>query len=166
MAAPPCPACCANARGAAAKAVAAAPVVSMVRLTGSIMGALLDPRAFDLCLDLYLGQRVQCEGPYSTGFIPPFYSALFYSALAGSPILSCVLVSKSLASWRSCNWLAGSPEIRLTMRPRFTAGRFAIASVQRCTFLYSCTDRNSPAPYTRPFASAPYHGQVAMSAIV
>src|SRR5882724_13041644 len=112
MAAPPCPACCANARGAAAKAVAAAPVVSIVRLTGSIMGALLDPRAFDLCLDLYLdlylGQRVQCERPYSTGFIPPFYSALFYSALAGSPILSWVLVSKSLASWRSCNWLAGS----------------------------------------------------------
>ena len=32
--------------------------------------------------------------------------------------LSCVLVSKSLASWRSCNWLDGSPEMRLTMRPR------------------------------------------------
>src|SRR6476660_6838706 len=69
-----------------------------------------------------------------------------YAAFVGSPILSCVFVSKSLASWRSCNWLAGSPEMRLTMRPRFTAGRFAIASVQRCTFLYSCTERNSPAP--------------------
>src|SRR5712664_730397 len=37
MAAPPCP--CANTRGAAAIAVAAAPVVSMVRLIGSIIGA-------------------------------------------------------------------------------------------------------------------------------
>jgi hypothetical protein len=55
--------------------------------------------------------------------------------LAGSPILSCVWVSKSRASWRSCNWLAGSPEMRLTMRPRLTAGRLAMASVQRCTFL-------------------------------
>jgi hypothetical protein len=55
--------------------------------------------------------------------------------LAGSPILSCVWVSKSLAAWRSCNWLAGSPEMRLTMRPRLTAGRLAMASVQRCTFL-------------------------------
>jgi hypothetical protein len=55
--------------------------------------------------------------------------------LAGSPILSWVWVSKSEASWRSCNWLAGSPEMRLTMRPRFTAGRLAMASVQRCTFL-------------------------------
>ena len=55
--------------------------------------------------------------------------------LAGSPILSCVLVSKSPASCRSCNWLAGSPEMRLTMRPRLTAGRLAMASVQRCTFL-------------------------------
>jgi hypothetical protein len=55
--------------------------------------------------------------------------------LASSPILSCVWVSKSPASWRSCNWLAGSPEMRLTMRPRLTAGRLAMASVQRCTFL-------------------------------
>src|SRR5690242_19903543 len=37
--------------------------------------------------------------------------------------LSWVLVSKSPASWRSCNWLEGSPEVRLTMRPRLTAGR-------------------------------------------
>ncbi len=49
--------------------------------------------------------------------------------------LSCVLVSKSLASWRSCNWLDGSPDIRLTIRPRFTAGRSKIASAQRWTFL-------------------------------
>src|SRR5712675_1599533 len=41
IAVPPCPACWANTRGAAAIAVAAAPVVSMVRLIGSI-GALLD----------------------------------------------------------------------------------------------------------------------------
>src|SRR4030081_2176355 len=39
IAVPPCPACWANARGAAAIAVAAAPVVSMVRLIGSIIGA-------------------------------------------------------------------------------------------------------------------------------
>src|SRR4051795_9671432 len=42
IAVPPCPAACANTRGAAAIAVAAAPVVSMVRLIGSIIGALLD----------------------------------------------------------------------------------------------------------------------------
>src|ERR1700704_3311189 len=42
IAVPPCPACWANTRGAAAIAVAAAPVVSMVRLIGSIVGALLD----------------------------------------------------------------------------------------------------------------------------
>ena len=30
-------------------------------------------------------------------------------------------VSKSLASWRSRSWLAGSPQARLTMRPRCTA---------------------------------------------
>ena len=37
--------------------------------------------------------------------------------------LSCVFVSKSLASWRSCNCMAGSPLTRLTMRPLRTAGR-------------------------------------------
>ena len=54
--------------------------------------------------------------------------------LAGAS-LSCVLVSKSPASWRSCNWLDGSPVVRLTMRPRFTAGRSRSASAQRWTFL-------------------------------
>ena len=49
-------------------------------------------------------------------------------------ILSCVLVAKSPASWRSCSWLDGSPETRLTIRPRCTAGRAAMAAVQRCTF--------------------------------
>src|SRR3954469_10292154 len=44
IAVPPCPAACANTRGAAAIAVAAAPVVRMVRLIGSIIGALLDYR--------------------------------------------------------------------------------------------------------------------------
>src|ERR1700754_1286321 len=44
IAVPPCPAACANTRGAAAIAVAAAPVVSMVRLIGSIIGALLGYR--------------------------------------------------------------------------------------------------------------------------
>src|SRR3954471_7893152 len=111
-----------------------------------------------------------CGGRAGVGVLPQILLAVSpltrSYALATSPTLSCVFVSKSDASWRSCSWLAGSPEMRLTMRPRFTAGRLAIASVQRCTFLYSCTDRNSPAPYTRPFASAPYHGQVAMSAIV
>ena len=52
-----------------------------------------------------------------------------------APSLSAVRVSKSLASWRSCSWLDGSPDKRLTMRPRRTAGRLAIWSVQRCTFL-------------------------------
>ena len=45
--------------------------------------------------------------------------------------LSWVLVSKSPASWRSCSWLDGWPQVRLTMRPRCTAGRWAIWSVQR-----------------------------------
>ena len=53
--------------------------------------------------------------------------------------------SKSLASWRSGSWLDGSPQARLTIRPRCTAGRFAIWSVQRRTWVYSCTLRNSPA---------------------
>src|ERR1700736_2295823 len=42
ISAPPCPVRWANARGAAAIAVATAPVVSKVRLTLSIIGALLD----------------------------------------------------------------------------------------------------------------------------
>ena len=61
------------------------------------------------------------------------------------PYSAALTLSKSLASWRSGSWLAGSPQARLTMRPRFTAGRLAIWSVQRLTFLYSCTLRNSPA---------------------
>ena len=48
--------------------------------------------------------------------------------------LSWVLVSKSLASWRSRSCSDGSPLMRLTMRPRFTAGRSRMASAQRCTF--------------------------------
>src|SRR5437764_8446875 len=60
--------------------------------------------------------------------------------------LSCVFVSKSLASCRSSSCSDGSPAVRLTMRPRLTAGRAQIWSVQRCTFLYSCTLRNSAPP--------------------
>ena len=56
-------------------------------------------------------------------------------AQSAAASLSCVFVSKSLASWRSCNWLEGSPERRLTMRPRFTAGRSRSMSAQRWTFL-------------------------------
>src|SRR5947208_2809401 len=37
MAAPPCPVCCENTRGAAATTVAAAPVFSILRLIGSII---------------------------------------------------------------------------------------------------------------------------------
>src|SRR4029450_4387023 len=79
-----------------------------------------------------------CPFCYAGGLTAP-------PAFQGSPLLSCVFVSKSLASCRSCNWLAGSPEMRLTMRPRFTAGRFAIASVQPRTFLHASPDRESPA---------------------
>jgi hypothetical protein len=56
--------------------------------------------------------------------------------------LSCVLVSKSLASWRSCNCSSGGPLVRLTIRPRLTAGRSPISFVQRVRFLYSCVYRN------------------------
>ncbi|CLR19695.1 Uncharacterised protein [Mycobacterium tuberculosis] len=41
-----------------------------------------------------------------------------------------------------------------------------MASAQRMTFLYSCTERNSAAPYCQPFTSPPYQGMTAMSAIV
>src|SRR5205814_3314173 len=87
-----------------------------------------------------------------------------YCAAAES--LSAVFVSTSLASCRSCSCSEGSPAVRLTIRPRFTAGRACIWSVQRCTFLYSCTPRNSPPPYELNFTSPPYHGQIAISAIV
>jgi hypothetical protein len=43
--------------------------------------------------------------------------------------------SKSLASWRSGNCSAGSPNTRLTRRPRCTAGRAAMVAVQRCTWV-------------------------------
>ena len=46
-----------------------------------------------------------------------------------------VFLSKSDASCRSRSCSDGSPVIRLTMRPRFTAGRARMASAQRCTFL-------------------------------
>src|SRR4051812_36871604 len=58
-----------------------------------------------------------------------------YCAAAAS--LSCVFVSKSLASWRSCSCSEGSPAVRLTIRPRLTAGRAWIWSAQRLTCLYS-----------------------------
>lgn len=51
-----------------------------------------------------------------------------------APSLSWVFVSKSAPSWRSCSWLDGWPKVRFTMRPRLTAGRSAIWSVQRSTF--------------------------------
>ena len=54
--------------------------------------------------------------------------AMLVSQFAAS--LSCVLVSKSLASWRSWSCSEGSPCKRLTIRPRFTAGRADI--VGRC----------------------------------
>lgn len=53
---------------------------------------------------------------------------------------------RSDASCRSGTCSSGSPKVRLTLRPRITAGRAAMSSAQRLTFLYSCTDRNSPAP--------------------
>lgn len=55
------------------------------------------------------------------------------SAQAPGCSLSCVRVSKSPASWRSCSWLSGAPQVRFTMRPRCTAGRAAISSAQRMT---------------------------------
>lgn len=52
---------------------------------------------------------------------------------------------KSLASCRSGICSAASPKLRLTRRPRCTAGRWPIWSAQRRTWVYSCTDRNSAA---------------------
>lgn len=65
------------------------------------------------------------------------FAGYLAAPVVGISNLSCVFVSKSLASWRSNNWLEGSPQARLTLRPRCTAGRRAISSVQRSTFLYS-----------------------------
>ena len=63
--------------------------------------------------------------------------------------LSWVWVSKSLASWRSCSWLAGSPQVRLTMRPRLH-GR-ALRRSGRSSAARAC----SPAPAgTRPLRRA------------
>src|SRR5437868_10174701 len=50
-------------------------------------------------------------------FVPLRGPALFPEHL-GSRVLAIVGV------WRSCNWLDGSPERRLTMRRRFTAGSY------------------------------------------
>lgn len=52
-----------------------------------------------------------------------------------SAILSCVCVSKSDAAWRSCSWVSGAPKARLTILPRFTAGRSAIIFAQRFTWV-------------------------------
>ncbi|AAV94257.1 hypothetical protein SPO0952 [Ruegeria pomeroyi DSS-3] len=49
--------------------------------------------------------------------------------------LSWVRVSKSLASWRSRSWYFGSPETRLTMRPRLTPGRASSSRAQRITWV-------------------------------
>jgi len=54
---------------------------------------------------------------------PPSRGKVQSTIAQAPPILSCVLVSKSEASWRSRNWLSGFPDTRLTMRPRLTAGR-------------------------------------------
>jgi hypothetical protein len=83
-----------------------------------------------------------------------------------APVLSWVRVSKSLASWRSCSCSSSGPLVRLTIRPRLTAGRPPISFVQRVRFLYSCVYRNVreslyEAPFNMPL---PYHGQIAISA--
>src|SRR5450432_65998 len=70
IAVPPCPACWANTRGAAAIAVAAAPVVSMVRLIGSIVGALLDQ-----CHGRCVRQRHWTIGAILTPRVLPFQSS-------------------------------------------------------------------------------------------
>ena len=49
--------------------------------------------------------------------------------------LSSVWVSKSRASWRSCSCSLSGPLVRLTMRPRLTAGRLPTSCAQRSTFL-------------------------------
>src|SRR5690606_4206091 len=60
-------------------------------------------------------------------------------------ILSCVFVSKSEASWRSWSCLEGSPKVRLTIEPRWAAGRSPISLRQRWTCSYLSTSRKSPA---------------------
>ena len=61
--------------------------------------------------------------------------------------LSCVLVSKSLASCRSCSWLAGSPkDVNYHPRRALTAGRSAIGIGPALdVFCNPATCRNSPA---------------------
>jgi signal transduction histidine kinase len=53
---------------------------------------------------------------------------------------------KSRAACRSGSCWLSSPQARLTIRPRWTAGRSAITSAQRMTCSYSWTERNSAAP--------------------
>lgn len=52
------------------------------------------------------------------------------------------LPSKSAAEWRSRNCSSSSPQVLLTIRPRLTAGRSAIAFTQRSTCRYSWIERN------------------------
>src|SRR3954471_7878769 len=66
IAVPPCPAACANTRGAAAIAVAAAPVVSMVRLIGSIIGALLDQCQGQCVLQAHWAIAIPANGALSS----------------------------------------------------------------------------------------------------
>jgi hypothetical protein len=79
-------------------------------------------------------------GPAAHAMVDPYWTWCSPICRARSPpypaaaTLSCVLVSKSLASCRSRSWLAGSPKMRFTIRPRFTAGRAATASAQRWRF--------------------------------
>ena len=66
----------------------------------------------------------------NVGIVGSIYEGLRWG-YPPAPTLSCVLVSKSLASWRSCNCSSSRPLVRLTIRPRLTAGRSPISFVQR-----------------------------------
>src|SRR5690348_16936210 len=100
MAAPPCPVC-ASTRDAAAIAVAAAPVASMSRRVESIMDVLLPypPTVIPGCVRKHAGpESITTAGGY--GFrarrsAAPRNDDGRDHAFAGSPILSCVIVSKS-----------------------------------------------------------------------
>jgi len=79
-----------------------------------------------------LGERFAAASTSARHGFRKMTSARPVRQLCGSN-LSCVRVSKSPASWRSCSWLWGSPQVRFTMRPRLTAGRLAIVSAHRLT---------------------------------
>ena len=120
---------------------------SAVRLEWADGGAERDPaqtwREIDDILGRVLGptQKADPEDPDSTAM--PAASAQSEPG-AGQPAVG-LAQSRSLASCRSGTLSSSGPQTLLTRWPRCTAGRAAISSAQRTTFVYDRASRNSSA---------------------